>query len=248
VNLIAEQADPGLEQGGVEQEIAAAARGAGLTPAAYKVVGPPWVETMPIADMKALTPVDINSIRSMLRGEPNTYWPQALTTLAIVGTSTDVKIAQHALELPVAAVAAGTDIDQETKDAYRLLVRIKLTAPDALGILANRTNSSAAVQVLKDTANIEKAASLVGPAAAKSLSRNALSGLAISNSRAADVYLTRLFKSATASTGKHNLAPTNAAGGVATVPLSDAEIKALQKSSASVRKIGIEAYLRGGTG
>jgi len=223
-----------------DESIRSAARDAGLTVAAYRIVGAPWVEAMPLAAMRALSMEDIQSIRSLFAKEPNVYWPEAITTLGIVGNNSDIDLIEKVLELPVAASPPGETLDQKGKDALRLLFRIKLAAPTALGILGNRTQSDSAVTELTRAATIEGARELIGNTAAVSLSKRALLALAISASSAADNFLKSGLKSGDNTNKPPGLDSSRDNG----VPqLTPSEIAAIKKAQREVRRIGIEKYL-----
>lgn len=140
---------------------------------------------MPVDQIKGLSPADIDSIRSMLHGSLNPYWAQAINALAVVGNEADADLMKRALDQPMPAIARGAN--QEVIQQLRDLLKAKLAAPQALGILANRTKSPTAVDILKDTADLDTASTLVGKAASVDLSRNALTGLSIANTPEAQV-------------------------------------------------------------
>jgi hypothetical protein len=221
-----------------ERELTAAAKSAGLTTAAFRVVGPPWVENIPVDEIKALKNEDLDSIRAMLKGSPNEYWPQGLSALAIAGTSEDVALVKRALELPAPAIAPNAQLDQAQIDQFRLLMRIKLSAPGALGILANRTNSTAAVETLKNSARLDVAAKLIGSATATTLSKTSLEALVLSNSNVARSFIDKVIKSS--AEGK------SSSGGANVAPLSRDEALKLKAKEAAIRQNGIEAYIRTG--
>lgn len=173
------------------QETASTHSRYGLTEAAFAVVGPPWVHGAPVAVIKALGVADINSIRTMLRtGEVNPYWPQALHVLALAGDKSDVLLIKDVMEKPASAPVAGTSPMQ--KEARRSFLRTKMTAPVALGILANRLKSSRAIEILKNAADPEKALAAVDTTSAEEFSKRALHGLALAGTAESREFLSNL--------------------------------------------------------
>jgi hypothetical protein len=223
------------------EELATAARSAGLTPKAYEVVGPPWVHGMPLGLIKQLSQEDIQSIRSMLStGVPNPAWPQAIDALAVVGTAEDVKLVQRALNLPVAAVGPGAS--KESVAEFRNLLRLKLSAPIALGIIANRTQSESAVETLSQIAQVENATKLVGEGAANALSKSALNGLAVANTPAAAMFLNSTLGIGPVP-GPQIPQPNNPPLPGAVAPLSPEEVERTKTTVEDVKQMGIERFL-----
>lgn len=227
----------------VEERVDQSAKAVGLTPGAFKVVGPPWVEGMPLDEIRRLSPADLDSIRKMLTGRPNTYWPQAINALAITGNVQDVPLIKHALQLPVAAVAPGAN--PTTIHQYRTLLRIKLAAPKALGILANRTQSNSAVNTLVTTAQLHNAAVVGGSkTVATSVSKSALTGLSFANTPEANKFLTNALKAqATVAPSPNGNQPVQATP-VKIAPLSTEEEKRLQTNAMTIQKKGIDAFIK----
>jgi hypothetical protein len=225
-------------------ELNALAEKAHLTVAAFRVVGPPWVDRMPLDQIKKLTAADLGSIRDMLKGTPNQYWPQAMQALAVVGNDSDVKLMKRALNLPLPAIAPGTTLDAAAIAQTRSLLKIKLTAPTALGILANRTQSTAAVDSLWDTVDLKKAHEVIGPAAAESLSKSALTGLSIANTPKDQQYLD-LAMTPQAAVPPGHVVPPPPASHKEIVPLSIEEIQHLKNTSLAIKNLGLEAYVKG---
>jgi|HubBroStandDraft_1064217.scaffolds.fasta_scaffold02151_12 hypothetical protein len=245
-------------------DLAAMASAAHLTVAAFKIVGAPWVDRMPIDAISRLAPADLESVRDLLRGPPNQYWSQAMNTLAIAGNASDVGLIQRALTFPLAAVAPGHASPAVISQARNLL-RIKLSAPSALGILAGRTKSDSAVDTLWATANLETSSKAVGNAGAvatTSLSKSAIGGLSVVSTPKAQQYLNAVLDSQAAAQQR----PTNSGSAHAPVqtepvivpappgsqsksstvaPLSAPEQERLKTNSKAVKEKGIEAYIRG---
>jgi hypothetical protein len=120
------------------------------------------------------------------------------------------------------------------------LLQTKLIAPAALGILANRTQSSSAVETLINAASLEEAQKLVGMASAKSLSKSAINGLAISNTSAGDAFINA---NVDANFPIHDIGnagipaiPSN----VTVAPFAPNELEALTKSHQAIRNFGVE--------
>jgi hypothetical protein len=224
-------------------ELSALAKKAHLTEAAFRVVGPPWVDRMPLDQIKTLTGADLASIRDMLKGTPNQYWPQAMQALAVVGDDNDVNLLNRALNLPLPAIAPGS-LDAAAIAQTRSLLKIKLSAPTALGILANRTHSTAAVDSLWDTVDLKKAHKVIGAAAAESLSKSALNGLSIANTPKAQEYLD-LALTPQAAVPPGHVAPPLPASHKNIVPLSPEEIQRLKNTSLAIKDLGLEAYVKG---
>lgn len=151
----------------------------GLTDRAFEVVAPPWLHGMPIEQVKRLDETDLQSIRRMLSdGPPNAYWPNAMNTLGYRGKAEDVDIIARAIQMPMAAL--GPNPSDEARQGQRTLLRIKLAAPEALGVLAYRTGDAKAVATLKSAAQKSVAVGFVGDAASEAFAKSALRGLAIS--------------------------------------------------------------------
>lgn len=218
------------------------ARKAGLTEGALKVIALPWVDGAPIQDIKALNQTDLDSIRVIFQGSPNQFWPQAVQTLAIAGAADDVKLINKALNLPMPAV--GPESDGASIQQFRILLEIKLTAPKALGILANRTHSSSAVDALIGTADIENARRLVGQASAANLSKNAINGLSIANTTEGNRFINATVgvQLEVKDTGNGGVVPINPEVKVA--PLAPKEVEALTKANERVRDFGVESMFK----
>jgi hypothetical protein len=215
-----------------EAVLAARAKATGLTINAYRVIGPPWVHGMPVAAVQQLDASDVNSIRRMLDGPVNGYTPQALHALATVGTQADVARLSKPLALPLTAVAPNAG----NKDALRNVLRAKLAAPVALGILAARTGSIGAVDTLKRVAGLSAAETNVGAPNAATLSRQALHGLSLANTPESVPFVYAV------------IAKPEGVAGVKTAPLSASDAARLMKNSSEVRIKGIEGFLKQGNG
>jgi hypothetical protein len=199
------------------------------------------VHGMPLGLIKQLSQEDIQSIRSMLStGVPNPAWPQAIDALAVVGTAEDVKLVQRALNLPVAAVGPGAS--KESVAEFRNLLRLKLSAPIALGIIANRTQSESAVETLSQIAQVENATKLVGEGAANALSKSALNGLAVANTPAAAMFLNSTLGIGPVP-GPQIPQPNNPPLPGAVAPLSPEEVERTKTTVEDVKQMGIERFL-----
>jgi hypothetical protein len=159
-----------------------AAKTSGLTPKAFRVVGAPWVEGHPpVKQIRELDPDDIHSIRNLFKGPPNQYWQASLNTLALIGTASDADLIKRALNKPLPAVPPG-GLDAFSIQQRRYDLAAKAAAPQALGILAKRTDSVEAIQTLHDELDLKKAAKIVGKDSARELSTSALKSLQASGS------------------------------------------------------------------
>lgn len=207
--------------------LAEAGQKAGLTQAAFNVVGFPWLERAPLEFIRVLHAEDLNSIRAIFNELPNQFWPQGVQTLGFVGNGDDALIIQRALGYPMPAVSAesSNDVIQQ----MRILLQTKLAAPKALGILAKRTNSNAAVEALISAAGIEQAERLIGPVSANSLSKNALNGLAIADTPQANQFVAALFN-------KENI--------VKVAPLTQSDLDALKSFHEQVQKYGVDSLFK----
>ena len=202
----------------------------GLTPNAFRAIGPPWAHGLPIDAIKMLTEKDLESIRAMMRGSINQYWPQAVNALAVRGDASDLTLITKALSVPVAAVAR--PLDKGERAALRTLVQTKLSAPVAIGILANRTQSAEAVNELKKLATMDVSRTRIGEQNAAELSKQALHGLSLANTVESAAYLKGVLEKPVVAT-----APKIA-------PLSIPDAARLKKNNADVIDKGIEAYLK----
>jgi hypothetical protein len=210
-----------------------------LTAAAIRVVAAPWLRP-PLDQISQLAPADISSIRLMLRDDvPNQCWPQALQVIALTGRGEDVSTLERAFYLPMPETRAIVQ--------YRLLLKVKLTTPLALGILGNRTQSSSAVEILWDTAHLGSSEKVIGPEAAVSLSKRSLDGLAIANTAAARTHLDAIFSKQDGA-AQNDEPQGDATRSDAIVRLSSLEVEHLRSLSAQVNRLGIEGYLRNGEG
>lgn len=166
------------------EDVRQAAQAAGLTVKAFQVVGPPWLHgQLPMTQIASLEAGDVNSIREMLRGGVTVYTAQASQVLAFRGTAEDVDLIRQSLEDQLPAVGPGSQVDGI---AAQNLLRAKLNAPVALGILLNRTKSTDALAVLASARRLQNAIAFADPAHAPALRAAALQGLALSNSPEAD--------------------------------------------------------------
>jgi len=139
--------------------------------------------------------------------------------------------------------AVAPESDGASIQQFRILLEIKLTAPKALGILANRTHSSSAVDALIGTADIENARRLVGQASAANLSKNAISGLSIANTTEGNRFINatvgvQLEKK---DTGNGGVVPNPK---VKVAPLAPKEVEALTKANEQVRDFGVESMFK----
>ncbi|RCW76394.1 hypothetical protein [Pseudorhodoferax soli] len=210
--------------------LAAAVDSAGMTPRAYEVVAPPWVHGLPLDVIKTLSEDDLESIRRMLEGPVNRYWPQALNVIAAVGRESDSRLVRNAMELPMAAVLPGGDLAE--KEKFRTLLQVKLSAPLALGVIANRFQSNSAVDALVRAASVAEAKAIVGTNNPEALSKQALRGLSLANTPESNAFIGSVTKS-------------NGVGSSFAIPsLTSNERAALIKNSSQVNSQGIEAYLR----
>jgi hypothetical protein len=210
----------------------------GLTIPAAKVVGFPWVDGTPVQEIRSLKEADVNSIRKIFNAPPNRFWPQAVQTLGIVGTADDVQYIRAALDTPMPAASGGAANVQQ----IRALLQTKLAAPKALGILANRTKSSDAVDVLTNTANLEVAQKLIGENAASSLSRNAMGGLGLANSSKANAFINATLKpDIPLST---NLTASEETKGVKVAPFGRDEVNALRDANMRIQTFGLDSILK----
>jgi hypothetical protein len=198
----------------------------GLTERAFQVVGSPWVHGMPVEAIKTLDEQDLNSIRTMLSGTPNPYWPNALSVLGFRGEPNDAELIKRALELPMAATIGGSESDQE-RQAQRTLLTIKLRAPEAMGILANKTKDPELVERLKNITGLEEARRLTQSATgADLLSKSALRGLALSGQPSADPVL------------------QNTPGASGGAGLTVKETESLRELSRSIKELGLDRTLK----
>jgi len=244
--LVVSQAPPPTPQPSLsfDAEFAKAAAEANLTPQAYRIVGAPWVDGAPIEAIKNLSETDLDSVRQVLRGSPNRYWSQAIGVLGVAGSANDVPLIKSALDLPMPAV--GPVADRETIRAVRNLTSIKLAAPLALGILANRTKSSQAVDILKETSNLDRSTSLVGRDTAPSLSKSALSALAVADTPASNSFIDTVIKLQQGGQLSEPISKINLEAARA-VPITAPEATILNRSTIDVQQRGIDAYMKRGS-
>ncbi|MCK1285413.1 hypothetical protein IVB41_15945 [Bradyrhizobium sp. 44] len=227
----------------VSKQIEDLAAKAGLTVSAFKVIGPPWLHGMPVDQVKALSADDIASIRKMLEGDPNQYWPQAISALSLVGNESDVELIKNVLSMPLPALPPNATL--VATDQIRNLVRTKLAVPQALGILANRTGSSSAVDALQNTAQVGNAQESVGHLSAQDLSKKSLNGLAIANTDASKSALapiinpqpSRVPASVPSATVEYKV------GNGKTAPLTIGETVRLKTLSATINSIGLDKFI-----
>jgi hypothetical protein len=210
----------------------------GLTASAAKVVGFPWVDGTPIQEIRSLNSEDVASIRMLFKEPPNRFWPQAVQTLGIVGNADDVQYIRAALNVPLPAVSG----DAANIQQIRTLLQTKLVAPKALGILANRTQSSSAVDVLTNTANLEVAQRLIGANAANSLSRNAITGLSLANSSKANAFINAALKPEIPLST--NSPPPDEANNIKVAPLGKDEVRAITESNQRIRTLGLDSIFK----
>lgn len=203
---------------------------AGMTPAAYRVIAPPWLHGVPVDALKRLNEKDVESIRTMLRGNVNQYWPQALTALATIGREDDADLIKRALDLPVAAVTG--DMARANRDQFRNVLRSKLTAPSALGILANRTKSSAAVDMLKNAVTIDSARTIVGTESADVFSKQVLHGLSLANTPESKIFMNSV------------LDKPEGAPGPNVVPLTGLDAAQLRQNTIEIDRHGVDVFLK----
>lgn len=220
------------------------AKKAGLTPHAFQIIGPPWVHGIPVVSVKSLTSDDLQSIRTMLRGDPNQYWAQAMNALSLVGNGEDVELIKNALDLQLPAVAPNAPL--AASDQFRNILRAKLAAPQALGVLANRTKSSTAVAKLVETAKMQSATNLVGEGAAGDLSKEALKGLALANTPASKSALQTILVSDSVTTPKKETPSVFTQfqfGDGLTAPLTATDVQNLKKLSTKIQHVDIETAI-----
>lgn len=210
----------------------------GLTKKAFSVIGYPWVGGIPSEAIKGLDETDLNSIRAMLRTNPNVLWPQALNVLGINGDTADVPLVKNVLAMPLPAAFPG----QNVKDAVRQISLIKLTAPIALGLLASRTGSADAVEALK---NASKSTTISLPndrVINRAVQKSALEGLALAGTVEARNYVKAVVD---LQSGAQLQQPIDKAGTDAAraVPLTDQDKKSLIERTEKINKDGLEKFL-----
>jgi hypothetical protein len=142
--------------------------------------------------------------------------------------------------------AVGPVADRETIRAVRNLTSIKLAAPLALGILANRTKSSQAVDILKETSNLDRSTSLVGRDTAPSLSKSALSALAVADTPASNSFIDTVIKLQQGGQLSEPISKINLEAARA-VPITAPEATILNRSTIDVQQRGIDAYMKRGS-
>ena len=219
-----------------------AGRQAGLTDAAFKAVGPPWMHGAPLETLKALGPADLDSIRALFAKPPNQFWPAAIQVLAIVGDANDATLLRRALDLPLPAVPPGAS--PGSLQQFRTLLQTKLVAPRALGILANRTQSNVAVESLTHAADLGHATELVGAPTAETLSRRAIDGLAIANSTAGNAFVNATTGAQLPAVASGVPSPDSGGAGVKVAPMSDSDRQRLRDTQEQVRSHGVESFLK----
>lgn len=213
----------------------------GLTTKAFEVIGHPW-ERAPIEKVKALGAEDIESIRNLLKGAPNQYTAQAIAVLGQIGTEADVALIAGTLNRPAAAAPPGP-LSTETRQQIRFDLSAKNASAGALGLLAKRIKSDAAVEALTANVDINQTAKSVGASNAQQLSINSLSALSsIPNSAAQAAVDAALQASRNAGAGPTGIDRKTATikfdGKTAKVPLLNViELQALRKSSDSTESI-----------
>jgi hypothetical protein len=213
---------------------------AGLTEPAAKVVERPWLDGAPLAEIKQLNKADLDSIRFLLQGAPKQGWPQAVQTLGIVGNDADVSLINRTLDFPMPKEPTASTISQ-----IRILIQTKLAAPQALGVLANRTRSDSALQLLANTANLENATKLVGDGTlATSLSKSAIQGLTIANSPSGNSFINATVKSNLPTDGQKADFWSKDASQIKVAPFEPAEVEELGRSQKKIREFGVEAIFK----
>ena len=192
---ISDQASPATSSGS-PQPVPALRQNAGrgvragiLTSPAFRVVGSPWESAVPLSEIKALSGEDLDSIRLMMKKNVNHYWSQASTVLALRGTADDVFIVKSPLEIYLSV-----DKQMSDEDAERLLAleQAQLAAPEALGVLANRTKSKVAVEILENASDQKLVAKVAGEVNSAAISRRALRGLAIADTPDSKIFLDKM--------------------------------------------------------
>jgi hypothetical protein len=221
----------------------------GLTPAAFKVVGIPWLEGPPIAPIKALKNDDAESIRNFLKRSPSPdqYTAQAVTVLGLVGTQSDAELLAQPLASPMPAVPPGA-LDASARQQLRWLAASKNASVTALGLLAARTRSQEAVKALESNLDLNTAANSVGPASAERLSESALETLSKSGTPAAKATVEQALEAANKirSSGLESTQSTTtniqtSTGNVVTIPIpSDEQIEKLRGNLARGPVTGLQ--------
>lgn len=125
----------------------------GLTPAAFEVVGSPWVDGAPVADIQSLSSNDLDSIRALLAKPATEFTAQAATALGLAGTADDAKVLAQTLAAPMAALPPGPPSQNEVA-AQRNILAAKDAAIASLGRLASRAKSDSGVKLLESAADI----------------------------------------------------------------------------------------------
>jgi hypothetical protein len=125
------------------------------------------------------------------------------------------------------------------------LIQTKLAAPQALGVLANRTRSDSALQLLANTANLENATKLVGDGTlATSLSKSAIQGLTIANSPSGNSFINATVKSNLPTDGQKADFWSKDASQIKVAPFEPAEVEELGRSQKKIREFGVEAIFK----
>lgn len=156
-----------------------------LTPRAREVLIDVPAEGTPIERILALSPADIDAIRSALDSENLEIVRRAVNVLGLVGTSDDVARIDRILRRPVRDMLM--DLAPAERAQIRSLVAMKVNATGSLSRIAHRTGSIEATRILETSANPETSISLVGSASAPHFRRTAIIELAsVGNKEAAD--------------------------------------------------------------
>jgi hypothetical protein len=204
----------------------------GLTPRAYQVVAPPWLHGVPLTAIQSLSKEDVDSIRKMLRGPVNTYWPQALSALAAAGQEEDIALIKAAVESPMTTLLP--DGERASAAQSRAALRVKLAAPAALGVIAHRFHSQSAVESLKRVAEMESARSIAGSDIAAEFSKQALRGLSLANTQESRTFINAL----------KDRSPGSTASKVAPLTMQE-ENRLFQNATTVNSPAKLDAFLRG---
>jgi len=225
-----------------------AARSAGLTARAYAVIAPPLLEgELPLAEISALDKEDLESIRNLLRGTPNSYWLNACYVLAIAGGPGDVELIENTLTRPITPSTTtslqGSKPDHISKAG---LIALKVGAADSLGMIANRISrlnsqvAKSAVNTLFKVAHIDQASMILGKGqAALSLSRGAQRALSLPQTRESRAFVTRILKS-TETAGFHGIDSS----GLEFAPLEREDIANMNLNMLELQQRDIISYLK----
>jgi hypothetical protein len=156
-----------------------------LSDAAASIVTSPW-EQVPVEAIRALSTEDVESVRTHLKGSPSAFWAQAVTVLALRGTADDEALVKRPFSY---RLPEGDGLNTDQRAEARDLLGAQLAVPVALGILAKSTGAEQPVESLSPLTRIEKAAEVIGPAAAVALRTEALIGLAVADTPTARLAL-----------------------------------------------------------